>query len=148
MGDCNCCLYSKLLITPFTALPRAETILALVRSVFVSVQKFRFARSKFASNKDASLKFEFSKSPSRMSALPNLALLKLQSLAITLRRSAEIIFVPTNKLFDILAFLMLTFFIIASEKLQFIRFAWSKFTSKAWQWVKSQPRRFECSKFK
>ena len=74
--------------------PRRFVRFAKSKFVWVSVQNYRFVRSRLASNRLASLKFEFSKSPSRMSAFCSRALLKLQSFATTLSKSTDCIVAP------------------------------------------------------
>jgi hypothetical protein len=71
----------------------------------------------------ASEKFELSKSPSLISALDILALVKLQSLATVRSKSRKIIFAPIKVLFVILASLKLALFSIESLKLHCYRFA-------------------------
>ena len=104
---------------------------ALSKLVSVRVQNYRFALSRLAEYSDDSLKFEFSKSPSLMSAFASRARPKLQSLATARIKSTDIMFAPIKVLFDMFASLKFAFLRFASLKLQFYKFDWKKLTSTA-----------------
>ena len=113
--------------TAFLSLSRPPlrfVMFARSRFVSVRVQNYRLALSKLAENSDASLKFEFSKSASLISALLSLALPKLQSLAMALIRSMDIMLAPMKVDFEMLLSRKFEFFKLESLKLQLCKVDW------------------------
>ena len=110
---------------------RKVVMLALSRLASVIVEYCRLARSRLTWYILASLKFEFSKSPSRISELINLALTKLQSLAITLLRSQLDRFARSKLDFWMTDSLKDDCLRVASLKIQLLRLALQNFTSMA-----------------
>jgi len=111
--------------------PLRLVMFALSKLVSVNVQNYRLALSKLAPYNEASLKFEFSKSPSLISAFDILALQKLQSFATDFTISTCMKFALINVLLLKLASLKLAFLKFDSLKLQFYKFALTRLTSYA-----------------